>query len=282
MKVHASDACTARFPPRPPVDATALASIAQWARRASTPAIRLGLALAVVASTAWAQQPREPLAATALPLRLAGVARHVAAPAMSAGLIECLEPPARRGAWLYAVGERACDVALIVEVVDDAVVVRNLQTGRLELLALPQDAASAPAPPPGDGPTEDSSDAPPAPLVERRSTDVVTIELSRELLRRYTSNLPDVLGAALATPHYTSGESGPRAIDGFAMTRIKAGGIVEQLGLQDGDVLMDLDGQRLDNLAAVAGMLARADALSGATMTVLRGGTRLSFVFTVK
>ena len=66
------------------------------------------------------------------------------------------------------------------------------------------------------------------------------------------------------------------------MTRIKAGGIVEQLGLQDGDVLMDLDGQRLDNLAAVAGMLARADALSGATMTVLRGGARLSFVFTVK
>lgn len=234
-----------------------------------------------MASTAWAKQPREPLAATVLPLRLAGVARHVATPARSAGLIECLEPPAQRGAWLYAVGERACDVALIVEVVDDAVVVRNLQTGRLELLALPRDAAS-PAPPPGDTTTDATSDALPVPLVERRSTDVVTIELSRALLRRYTSNLPDVLGAALATPHYTSGESGPRSIDGFAMTRITPGGIVEQLGLQDGDVLMDLNGQRLDNLAAVAGMLARAEALSGATMTVLRGGARLSFVFTVK
>lgn len=280
--MHASDACGPRHPfnarHRGPTPGPMRAGSAPC----PTPVICLALTLAVFASTVWAEQPREPLPLSTLPLRLAGVARGVATPAASACLIECLDPPARRGAWLYAVGDRACDIALIVEVVDDAVVVRNLQTGRLELLALPRNAASAPAPPPGDVPTDDSSDALPVPLVERRSTDVVTIELSRELLRRYTSNLPEVLGAALATPHYTSGESGPRAIDGFAMTRIKAGGIVEQLGLQDGDVLMDLNGQRLDNLAAIAGLLARADALSGATMTVLRGGARLSFVFNVK
>jgi type II secretory pathway component PulC len=66
------------------------------------------------------------------------------------------------------------------------------------------------------------------------------------------------------------------------MSRIRPGGIVEQLGLQDGDVLLDVDGQTLDSLTAVVGLLGQAQALSGAKMTVLRNGRRTTFVFSVR
>ena len=230
------------------------------------------------------QQPADPLPASTLPLRLVGVARDMSAPARSAGLIQCGQPQEMRGAWLYAVGDRACDVAEVREVLEDAVVIRNLQTNRLELLTLPKalTPSAPPAPSPSSAPVDTARDAIPGPLVQPTSADVITVELRKELLHRYLSNLPEVLTSAVATPRYATGGSGPAAIEGYQISRIKPGGSVEQLGLRDDDVLLEFNGQKLDSLAAVMGLLGQAQELDGSKMTVLRNGKRMTFVFSVK
>jgi hypothetical protein len=248
------------------------------------PAANVAIALVLCALTVSGQQPSEPRPSSTLPLRLVGVARDVAAPARSAGLIQCNYPQETRAARLFAVGDRACDVAEVREVLEEAVVIRNLLTDRLEILTLPKAGAPS-APPaysPSRAPVETAPEATPRPLVQAISANEVTVELRREVLHRHMSNLSEVLTSALATPRYTTGGSGPRAIEGYEMSRIEAGGIVEQLGLRDGDVILDFNGRKLDDLSAVTGLLVQAEALSGAKMTVLRNGSRMTFVFSVK
>jgi hypothetical protein len=248
------------------------------------PAASVAIALVLCTPTVSGQQPSEPRPSSTLPLRLVGVARDTAAPARSAGLIQCDDPRERRAARLFSVGDRACDVAEVREVLDEAVVIRNLLTDRLEVLTLPKAGAPS-APPaysPSRAPVETASEPTPGPIVQALSENVVTVELRREVLHRHLSNLPEVLASAVATPRYSLGGSGPRAIEGYEMSRIEAGGIVEQLGLRNGDVLLDFDGRKLDNLAAVTGLLVQAEALSGAKMTVLRNGAKMTFVFSVK
>ena len=144
------------------------------------------------------------------------------AAARSAGLIQCNYPQERRAARLFAVGELACDVAEVREVLEEAVVIRNLLTDRIEILTLPK--ASAPSAQPGHSPTsapvEAAREAPPGALVQSVSANVVNVELRREVLHRHMANLPEVLTSAVATPRYSTEGSGARAIEGYEMSGI--------------------------------------------------------------
>jgi type II secretory pathway component PulC len=249
------------------------------------PAAGLAIIVVLLAARGVAQQSAEPLPSSSLPLRLVGVARDTSQPSRSAAFIQCGTAEDKRPAWLFAIGTRACDVAEVMEVRDDAVVVRNLATGRLELLALPPKAGRAPSSPlpvSTDAPSGPPRDSLPAPLVLPVTSDVITIELRKEVLRQYLSNLPEVLTSALATPRYATNASGPATVEGYEMSRIKPGGIVEQLGVRDGDVLLEFNGQKLDSLAAVTGLLGQAQSLDGAKMTVRRNGSKVTFVFSVR
>lgn len=242
------------------------------------------LAIVVLTATTAGQPPSDTLPESALPLRLVGVAIDASAPARSAGLIQCGLPGEKRAARFVAVGGQACDVAEVREVREQGVVIRNLATNRLERLRLPP-AGRTTTPPahPAEAVVEDTErDEIPPPVVLPGSPDVVMVELRRELLQRYLSNLPEVLSAALATPHYTTGASGATSIDGYQVSQIRAGGIVEQLGLQDGDVLAEFDGRKLDSLGAVTGLFAQVPSMSGGRLVVYRQGARITFVITVR
>jgi type II secretory pathway component PulC len=242
------------------------------------------VAVVLLASTGSGQTASAPLSPSTLPLRLVGVLRDQSTPANSRVLIQCGDPREERTPWLFAVGEPACDSAEIKEVMEEAVVIRNLLTNRLERLTLPK--AARPAAPQASSSQEPISPADiessAGPRVLPVSADVVTVELRQELVDHYTANLPEVLSSAMATPHYATSESGASAMDGYEVNQIKSGGIVEQLGLQNGDVILDFNGQKLDSLAAVTALLAQPQALSGSTMTVLRSGSRKTFVFVVR
>jgi general secretion pathway protein C len=230
------------------------------------------------------QQRTEPLPASALPLQLVGVVKDTTTPSRSAALIHCSDPEGRHGARLFAIGERACDVAEITEIREQEVVIRNLLTNRLELLTLPKAGTRSAQPADraaNEVPPEAKAEAP-APRVEASSPDEVDVELRKDVLDHYLADVPGVLDSALATPRYASGGTGPQTIEGYEITRIRTGGIVDQLGLRDGDVIVEVNGQKLDSLAAVMGLFSRAQGLSGAKMMVLRGGRRVTFVYTVK
>lgn len=242
------------------------------------------LAIVLLAATTAGQAPPDALPESTLPLRLLGVALDASVPTRSAGLIQCGLPEEKRVARFIAVGGQACDLAEVREVREQAVVIRNLATNRLERLTLPP-AGRASTPPghPADAVTSDAArEEIPPPVVLPTSPDEIRVELRRELLQRYLSNLPEVLSAALATPHYATGASGATSIDGYQVNQIRAGGIVEQLGLQDGDVLAEFDGRKLDSLGAVTGLFAQVPSMSGGRLVVYRQGARITFVITVR
>jgi type II secretory pathway component PulC len=217
--------------------------------------------------------PRPPQ--SALPLELVGVMVDSAAPARSACLIRCTFPVPRRSASMLEVGAKACDIAEITEIGQDAVVIRNIQLNALETLRL--QAAGRP-------PQVQVANDPqfPAPRIEQPSPDQVNIELPKASVDTYLLNLPELLKSAQATPHYIDGVNGQRAIEGFEIAQIRAGSVVEQIGLRNGDVILEVNGETLDSLPTVLRLFGQVQAATQATLTVLRGSQRMTFVFNTK
>jgi general secretion pathway protein C len=109
----------------------------------------------------------------------------------------------------------------------------------------------------------------------------VSVDLPKALVQRHLANLSEVLASAVAVPHFVDAAGG-RRMDGFQITQVKPGGIAEQVGLRDGDVVVDVDGQPLDSMAAAMLLVARAPSLTNARLSVSRGGTIVNFVVSVK
>jgi hypothetical protein len=212
---------------------------------------------------------------SALPLELVGVMVDSAAPARSACLIRCTFPVPRRSASMLEVGASACDIAEVTEIRQDAVVIRNSQTSRLETLTL--QAAG------GSTQVKVANDAQlPAPTIEQPSRDQVNVALPRTSVEAYLLNLPELLKSAQTTPHYTDGVNGQRHIEGFEIAQIRAGSVVEQIGLRNGDVILEVNGETLDSLATVLRLFSQVQAATQATLTVLRGSQRMTFVFNTR
>jgi membrane-associated protease RseP (regulator of RpoE activity) len=242
------------------------ASVAAWA-------------LCLFAFGAPRQSPK-PLSLTALPLSLVGVIVDAAEPSNSICLIRCAYPVQSVGT--FGPGESACDVAEVQEVRADAVVIRNLLANRSELLSLQEAKPPATAPAPADAkPPVQAVPAPPLPVL-RRSSDVVTIDLPEASVTHYLANLPELLGSARATPRYRHTGFGQQTIEGFEIDQIKAGGVVEQMGLKNGDVVVDLNGQPLDSLPSVIRLFGQAQGMTQSRMTILRNGQRMTFVLNRK
>jgi type II secretory pathway component PulC len=247
------------------------------------------LALAVGAGTAAAGAPRQaspPLPASALPLELVGVMVDASDPSRSVCLIRCTYPVELTG--IFETGQRACEVAAVKEVRADGVVITNLLADRQEFLRLrsadarastpaaaaasPADEMPAPAPPP----------TAPAPPVLKKTANVVTIELPDASVAHYLANLPELLESASAVPRYRDTGNGQRVIEGFEVDRIKKGSVVEQMGLLNGDVILELNGEPLDGLPSVIRLFGQAQNRPQSKMTVLRGDQRLTFVLNKK
>lgn len=232
----------------------------------------LGASLAVWTVGALAvgvpQQRSDTLPLSALPLKLTGVIVDQDAPAKSACLIRCGDPAGKRG--LFFAGQNACGLAEIREIREDGVVLRNLQANRSEFLTFSGEKPPAVAPPPA-----------PAPAVAS-SPDVVAVSLAKDTVDHYLNNLSELLDAASATPRYREMPNGQRAIDGYEIGRMREGSVVGQVGLRNGDVVLDVNGQPLDSLATVLGLVGQIQTMPQATVTVLRNGQRMTFVIKMK
>ena len=227
-----------------------------------------------------ALQSPQPLPRTALPLTLVGVIVDATEPSNSICLVRCAYPVQR--VRTFGPGENACDVAEVQEVRADAVVIRNLLANRSELLSLQEAKPLAPASAPVEA--KDPARPSPAPLppVVRASSGVVTVEVSEASVTHYLANLPELLRSARASPRYRDAEFGRRVIDGFEVDQIKAAGVVEQMGLKNGDVVLDLNGQPLDSLESVVRLFGQAQGMTQSRMTVLRNGQPMTFVLNRK
>jgi general secretion pathway protein C len=218
----------------------------------------------------WAALP-----SSQLPLALVGVAVNAATPSQSVSMIRCAYPAATSAAAMFRAGQRACDVAEVVNIQSDAVVIRNLVTRRLERLPL-HNVGTAPLA------AAAMASAPPAPTIVKRSPAGVTVDVPKATVTHYLVNLTELLTAALATPHFQETGNGQRGMDGFQLGEIRPGSVVEQLGLQNGDVITAANGEKLDSMAAVIRLAGQAQNMGRATMLILRAGTPMTFVFNTK
>jgi general secretion pathway protein C len=229
-----------------------------------------------------AQPSAPPLPDSALRVTLLGIAMDAAAPVKSACLVRCAYPDGTQTSSLLTAGQRACDVAEITAIRQDTVVIKNLLTNRLELLRFPRTTAA-----PGTtstattttATTEPSAAAPPA--LDSAPT-VITIDVPKDSMEHYLSNLPELLSSALATPRYLDDGNGQSTIDGFELNHIKEASAAEQLGLKNGDVVLEVNGDKLNSAASILRLLGQAQAMSQATLIVLRNGKRMTVVINMK
>lgn len=228
-------------------------------------------------SLGTSQQPAQPLPNSALPVTLLGVAMDAAVPARSACLVRCTYPGEKQAiSRLLVTGQRACDVAEITEILQETVVIKNLLTNRLELLTFPTTGAA-----PSDT-TSTTEPSPPAPGVVE-SSNQLTIEVRKDLVDRYLANLPELLSSAVATPHYRDVGNGQSIIEGFELNRIKEASAARQLGLQNGDVVLEVNGDKLDSAASIIRLLSQVPAMAQqAKLIVLRNGQRMTLVVNMK
>ena len=212
---------------------------------------------------------------TSLPMVLTGIMTDSADPARSACLIRCTDPPARKSASLLQAGDTACGLAEVRLIGPAMVVIRNVQTGRLESLTLPEAAdANAPRPAPEDAPQDQ--------VVVEASRGVVSVDIPKAAVDQYLVNLTDLLASAQAVPRVRAAPGGRQVIDGFELRQVRAGSVIEKVGLRDGDVILEVNGEPLDGLPTVLRLFSQAQAAGQARLTVLRGSERMTFVLNTK
>ena len=201
-----------------------------------------------------------------LPLDLAGVVVDARDAGRSTCLVQ-LRPGPKTTGPLHP-GENAFEMAEIRHIGSRGVIVRNVLTNRLERLAFPKDRpAPSPAPPP------------PLPRLIPLGADKIEAEIPEEAIRYYTGNLAEILNSAYAVPLLKNGPDGVQTIEGFEISRVKKGGIVDQLGFLDGDVILAVDGEPLTSLERAMKFVGRAATMSRTELTVRRGGRKLTLIF---
>lgn len=207
------------------------------------------------------------LSYSSLPLELVGVIVNSRQSSGSVCMIKLRYEP--KNVRLFHQGEKAFEIAEIFRIEDKRVIIKNPISNTLEYLTF---LKSRPFPPPQPA-------AMPLPRVVMKSASEVTVEISPDILQYYVKNLAEILDSSYATPRYRTEKDGRKTIEGFKITRIKKGGIVDHLGFQDGDVILDLNGETLDSIGKVMALIGRIKNIPRADMTVLRGSKRLKIVF---
>ena len=218
-------------------------------------------------------QPEPPT--STLPIRLIAVMFDRESPSKSSCLIRCTYPMEKQGR--FVAGQTACDMAEVREIRQQDVMINNLLRSRLEILPLWHGERDAVAPPASSALVP----APPPPVVNE-SPKGVSVDLARGSVDHYLGNLPDVLASALAAPRLRDGPNGAKSVDGYEIGGVKEAGVVEQLGLKNGDVILEVNGQPLDGLPTIMRLLGQIQTMPQVRLTVLRKGQRVTLVFNTK
>jgi general secretion pathway protein C len=118
--------------------------------------------------------------------------------------------------------------------------------GRRQELCLQQDTGATPPPQsavltPGAG--QRTAVPPPAPQTDNTGgsgivrVDPGTWRVSRNLILENFANVGSLSSQATITPYFVEGQQ-----QGFRLSQIRAGGVLQQIGLQEGDILQKVNG----------------------------------------
>ena len=122
---------------------------------------------------------------------------------------------------------------------------------------------------------------PPAPEVIR-TDDRVHVTMTAARLDAYLSDLPALLASGDAVPHERGSDAGSRAIDGFEMTAVTAGSLLDSVGIRPGDIVADVNGAPLREVASLSLLLTDLRVAKHATLGLRRGEAKAMKVYDLK
>jgi general secretion pathway protein C len=110
------------------------------------------------------------------------------------------------------------------------------------------------------------------------SKDDTKLELKKVAPGRFEANRAEVASTMQnpaqlfaqmrALPHFVNGKT-----DGFSISNVAAGSVFEQLGLQNGDLLTEIDGKPVTNPMQAMGLMTAVQTASSIDLTIQRGGS---------
>lgn len=209
------------------------------------------------------------------PLSVVGVMSSAQRDVPRAALIRCAWPDTVGATHLVFEGESACGRYTLDGVDGASATVRDDVTGTSRTFELSTGAAT-----PAERRTGVSSSTldPSSPsFAVSMSTDRVQVRMSRSQLGASLSALPTWLAGTVVRPVTITTPAGPR-VEGFELRALPSQGLMADLGLRDGDVLLELNGARVTGLAMVGGAAQGLLASGHATALVRRGESHMLFV----
>lgn len=140
----------------------------------------------------------------------------------------------------YQVGDPIEEQAEIRRIERGKIIFFNRQNGLLEFLEMPKTKQPFIASVPLQKKAVPKKDS----LVRRVDGN---FQVKRSDLNNYLKKLPEILRQARMVPNSKVGEDGQMYIDGFRFASIKKGSVYEDLGFKVGDVITEVEGERVDS-----------------------------------
>jgi len=94
------------------------------------------------------------------------------------------------------------------------------------------------------------------------------LEANRAEVANTMQNPAQLFAQMRALPHFVNGKT-----DGFSISNVAAGSVLEQLGLQNGDLLTEIDGKPVTNPMQAMGLMTAVQTASSIDLTIQRGGS---------
>jgi general secretion pathway protein C len=176
---------------------------------------------------------------------------------------------------LYRLGDDIPGAGKLAEVRESSVVIEH--EGRRVLVKIPQELVSEPLMamrPFGGSPARSHS--------RFGGKGVRRIGSNRYMLSRSTvdsslQNMAKLFTEIRAIPNFQNGTS-----NGFRLSEIQSGSIFQQIGLRDGDVLVSVEGQPINDPAKAMELLGNLRNRDSISLNVIRDGEPVNLTYTIR
>jgi type II secretion system protein C len=176
---------------------------------------------------------------------------------------------------LYRQGDEIPDVGKLISVERDRVVI--LHQGQRVAVEVPPDEYNGPAAMAGfrtaatAGGMKPASQRPVPKAAGVRQLSASEYQVDRSALNRNLHSVP------LLTPNVIQGKT-----YGFALSHIQPGSVLEQMGLRDGDIIMKISGQNLDDADKTMAMLSQVQPRQSISVELTRSGDAMLFNYDIR
>jgi len=212
---------------------------------------------------------------TPLPLKLVGIMAGKRAQAPRFAIIESMG--SQPGQAVYQVGDSVQQV-FIVDILPGCVVLDR--GGEQQKLCFERDAGTAPAP--GAAPRVAAAPAPAPQPSDAGGPDIVRVDpgtwqIRREKLLENFANVGSLSSQATVTPYFDQGQQ-----LGFRLSQIRAGGVLQQMGLQEGDVLQQVNGLNIHTPQEALQAYQQLQTESTVRLSILRNNSPTTLTYEIR